>query len=294
MERPWGMSGPEFLGAYWAAMALACVIVLIAFWWTRGTPADAVPADTKLDAYELAMLAGGPRRVQATAIAALVAGGHLRVSRARITVRNKDELDDRLLQYVRANATQRRRRAAFGRSLHAVQLADTLVEQGLLVEPARLRKARRSLVVLGLVGAFGVIRLANGVRIGAPVGYLLLSLLGTAVIWWSARRLFTPRGPVLTGRGRRVLAQAQAGTQRKMTDVPVAAGVGAMAFAPIALYGYAAYGDDQVGDLLAEHTTSKAAGGGAGGSGCGSHSCSGCGGSSGCGGGGGGCGGGGN
>ena len=84
MDHPWGLSGPEFLQLYGAALfvllLLSVAVALLAK--SDGRRAD-LAGGADLGAYELAYLFGGVDRVAETAVAGLVEAGSVRVTRSR-------------------------------------------------------------------------------------------------------------------------------------------------------------------------------------------------------------------
>ncbi|MBY8850739.1 TIGR04222 domain-containing membrane protein, partial [Saccharothrix sp. MB29] len=75
MERPWGLSGPEFLELYWIALALSSAFAILVRVRLRGSRGG-VPAGV-LGVAEIAYLTGGPRRVVEASLAGLLASGAL-------------------------------------------------------------------------------------------------------------------------------------------------------------------------------------------------------------------------
>ena len=84
MGQPWGLSGPQFLGIYAAAIVAVIIIVLLFRRAMRRVP-GASPA-RELSPYEVGYLSGGPRRAAEVIIAELAGTGALRVdSRGRLS-----------------------------------------------------------------------------------------------------------------------------------------------------------------------------------------------------------------
>jgi len=299
MSEPWGLSGPQFLALYWTLMGLAVVAMIAGVVVSRRATRPARPTDDQLDAYELAMLAGGPRRVEATAIAGLVASDALRMSRRGVGrptgAGPQDEIQRFVLgrigrvAHLRSQTELGLRDSAMGRELIA-----RLVERGYLVTGDR---ARRLHWIVAGVGVIGVTRLLNGLAEGRPVGWLFLSLLGTVVVWFVARRALRQQaGPFTTSQGKAVLARAEERTRRtEYTSASAMPGVTVLGV--VALYGLGAYPDEELSEIFTQPATGSVGGGGSvsscGGatSGCSSGSSgssggggSSCGGGSGCGG----------
>lgn len=288
MGEPWGLSGPEFLALYWEILGLAVVAVVAGAILARRRPARSARLDdAELDAYELAMLAGGPKRVEATAIAGLVASEALRVSRHGVASPTGLEPRDEYQRFVLDRIGRSRQlfgNVELGLRYSAVgrELVDRLVARGYLVPGNRGGKLHWIIVA---VGVFGVVRLINGVALDRPVGWLFLSLLATAGLWFLAWKVLTIDGPFTTRYGKAVLARAQARAPR--ADFVGAPDGGAMTGAAllggVALYGLAVYPDEELSEAMLMHAPNQAT---ASSGGCGSaaSSCS-SGGGGGCGGG---------
>ncbi|CCH29193.1 TIGR04222 domain-containing membrane protein [Actinosynnema sp. NPDC047251] len=214
MERPWGLSGPEFLELYWIALAVAVAWAIAVRVRLRGTRGGA-PAGV-LGAYEIAFLTGGPRRVVETAVASLIASDALRPARdGAVSVIGKPVVHNPVDQAVIADATRYKYRTltlmitSVSDQGAAGVVGDSLVERGYLVPP-RVAKRRlgRSVVPLALLFAIGVFRWANGLVIGAPVGWLTLQLVLTGVLIWLFRK---PKYVTPTALGNSAVGLARAG-----------------------------------------------------------------------------------
>ncbi|MBN6038770.1 TIGR04222 domain-containing membrane protein [Amycolatopsis sp. 195334CR] len=297
MGDPWGLSGPAFLALYAGCIVVPTLVLVVGLLRVRSGGGET----GQLNVHQAAFLRGGPRRAAETVLAGLVDRGLLRV-----------DSSGTLHATGRAGATQLERLAlasttgASGRRSGALVtvLADTaamrslrkgLVTRGLLVDAGRHRAV--CLAAAGLYGAvllLGLIRFADGVEGGFPVGYLVLMLLAVGV--------GLVVSSVLRGRGKD--KPTRAGARARTDDFPGAAGA-------VAERGLASYPDREIASALVLGLTSpprpprrrrsnSSCGGYAGGAivsgGCSSSGGSGCSSSSGgssCGGGGGGCGGGG-
>ncbi|WP_145741774.1 hypothetical protein [Saccharopolyspora dendranthemae] len=175
---------------------------------------------------------------------------------------------------VGAEGTLASPRKAIRLSGHCDTLRQRLVEEGLLVRPRA--QAVLGVLVWGfpLLALTAVVRGVNGVRLGYPVGFLVLALAATLVIWAIAAHKCGD--PLRTDAGDVV------GTPPSIAERTNAAVLGTVAGGAaaelVAVAGLSAYPDATVVRLL---NTSGSGGGAASGT------------SSSCGGGGGGCGGGG-
>ncbi|MFI9011816.1 TIGR04222 domain-containing membrane protein [Actinosynnema sp. NPDC053489] len=294
MERPWGLSGPEFLELYWIALAVSLAFAILVRVRLRGTrggdPAGA------LGLFDLAHLTGGPRRVVETSVAGLIDSGALVPSRGgAVRVVGSVVADDPVDQAVLADAARYRHRT-LALLVTSVSEQDApravgrrLVERGHLVAPDVVaRWLRLGVVPMAVLLVVGVARWVNGLVVGAPVGWLTLQLVLTAVLIAVALRV-----PPLTrtASGRDAVARARAGGITGGWGVTGSAG----AAEPVALNGLAGHPDVVVREAVRPRSRARAASGGAYAAGSFGVTSGGCGssGGSGCGGGGGGCGGGG-
>ena len=297
MQRPWGLSGPEFLQLYWIGLALAVLVAIIVR--VRVRAGHSTTPVRSLDMDELAYLAGGPRRVVETAIARLLTSGELRTSR-RGTVQVTSTTNS-LNAVDRAVITdsQRYTNRTINLMIPAVSgdgavtaIGRRLEEMGLVVHPDIAKSAlRKGSIALWVLLVIGVARWVNGLAIGAPVGWLVLQLVITGALIW----LLTRRGKhVRTGKGNRVLDEARTTSTARAATPDEALYAGA---AGLVLFGgLAVYPDLAVrSSLLASSGTTSGYGGYSGDGGSSYSSCSSsssscssgssCGGGGGCGGG---------
>ncbi|MEU4807535.1 TIGR04222 domain-containing membrane protein [Actinosynnema sp. NPDC023587] len=302
MERPWGLSGPEFLELYWIALAVTAVWAIAVRVRLRGTRGGD-PAGV-LGPYEVAFLTGGPRRVVETSVASLIAAKALRPARnGSVSVVGTPTAHDPVDQAVIADATRYRYRTltllitSVSDQGVAGVIGDSLVDRGYLVPPrVAKRLVGRSALPMVLLFVIGVVRWVNGLVIGAPVGWLTLQLVLTGVLIWLFRK---SRYVTLTALGNSAVGRARAGGH------PWGGGVAGQADEvwSVALGGFNAHPNIPLRAAARSRPPSRVARAGASGAGggfiatgssCGGGSSSSCGSSgSSCGGGGGGCGGGG-
>ncbi|MCP2168297.1 TIGR04222 domain-containing membrane protein [Goodfellowiella coeruleoviolacea] len=256
MHESWGLTGPQFLAGYGVALAVALISGLIVR--ARMRAAAQNKSTEPLSADELAYLAGGPRRVAEAALARLVESGALRTSRAGTVSVTGVPATGPVDQAVLADASRHLRRtvslllaSVVNHPALSRDLASALVRRDLLVAAdtvrARLRLAVTPLLVLLGVG---VLRWINGVAVGAPVGWLTVLLLVTAVLAVLLRsRPAVPR----TERGQRLLEAARDRLTGSVSpwhgvppgQVPPAAGD------LVAVHGLGAYPDPTVRRVLA-------------------------------------------
>lgn len=187
MDHLWGISGPQFLVMYCVGLVLASAWAVWSRYRVRRPEAPAL--GQRLGTAELAFLAGGPRRVVEVAIARLVETGQIHVARnGLLTAANTANDDDRVQEAVLGQVGRRPSTAwsvihnvSDGAAVRAV--GDQLVEQRLLVAPAQAAATRRRAVLgFSVVGAIGVLRFVEGLRLDRPVGYLSVLLLLTVTV----------------------------------------------------------------------------------------------------------------
>ncbi|MEU7527879.1 TIGR04222 domain-containing membrane protein [Saccharothrix sp. NPDC042600] len=259
MERPWGLSGPEFLELYWIALAASLAFAIVVRVRLRGKR-DGAPAGP-LGLYDIAYLTGGPRRVVETSVAVLIGSGALRPSRdGAVRVVGNPVADDTVDQAVLTDAARYRNRT-LSLLFTAVSEHDAprgfgrvLADRGYLVPPEVLkRRYRLAVVPLSLLMAVGAVRWVNGLLIGAPVGWLTLQLVLTGIL---VGLLLRVDGFKRTARGSRAVAQARAGEGTGGSGVISSAGAAGL----VALDGFAHHPDSPLaaaGQRYAALTTGK-------------------------------------
>lgn len=303
MERPWGLSGPEFLELYWIALAVSLAFSIFVRVRLRGTRGGA-PAGA-LGLLDIAFLTGGPRRVVETSVAGLIDAGTLVPARnGAVRLAGSAVADHPVDQAVLADATRYRYRT-LTLLITSVSEQDApravgrrLAELGYLVAPDTVKRwLRIGVVPMAVLFAVGVVRWVNGLMINAPVWFLTLQLVLTGVLMW----VLLQAAPVTrTAHGRDAVRKARAGGFTGGWGGTGSANAAEL----VALNGFSGHPNVTLRAATRPRPRTRAASGGAfvagtytscgsSGSSCGSSSGSSCGGSSGCGGGGGGCGGGG-
>jgi uncharacterized protein (TIGR04222 family) len=187
MDRPWGISGPDFLLIYGICLVVPAVVGLV---WTaiaarRRVRAAAAEDDPLPSPHHLGYLARGPVRAVETAISGLLAAGHLRVStHGRISVTGRPEVEDpverAVLELCRTTggATAYQVIGTVHNSAAVTAIRRDLERRGLVVSDGGRRLAL--ITVLGLsvlVLAFGMTRWITGLTLRQPIGYLSLLLV---------------------------------------------------------------------------------------------------------------------
>jgi uncharacterized protein (TIGR04222 family) len=303
VERPWGLSGPEFLELYWIALAVSVAFAILVRVRLRGTR-EGAPAGA-LGLLDIAFLTGGPRRVVETSVAGLIDSGALVPARnGAVRLAGSAVADHPVDQAVLADATRYRYRT-LTLLITSVSEQDApravgrrLVDLGYLVAPDRAKRWRRiGVAPMALLFVVGVVRWINGQVISAPVWFLTLQLVLTGILIWV---LLQVPPMTRTANGRHEVRKARTGT-----FIRGFGGTGsANAAELVAVNGFSSHPSITLRAAARPRPRTRAASGGtfvagtysSGGSSCGSSSGSSCGGSSGSscgGGGGGGCGGGG-
>ncbi|MFI7679342.1 TIGR04222 domain-containing membrane protein [Actinophytocola sp. NPDC049390] len=224
---PWGLSGPEFLWLYSAALVAG---VAFAIWRRMAVrrPRSAEPPGP-LAAEELGFLSGGPQRAVEVAVARLVDAGAVRVDRrgnlsdASERRRTGHPLDDAVLGTLTSPRTLRAVTARTTTASALTAIGDSLVRRGLLVAPSRAIRARRlGQVVLYVLLAVGVVRCANGIANHLPVGYLIGLLIVTliAISMLTIRTIAPPKARTVHG-DRVVTELMRGGTNDPLEEVAV-------------------------------------------------------------------------
>lgn len=241
MQRPWGLSGPEFLQLYWIGLALAVLVAIVVRVRVRAGHSNS--PERFLDMDELAYLAGGPRRVVETAIARLLTSGELRTSRRGAVQATSTNLPLNPVDRAVITDSQRYTNRTVNLMIPAVANDDAvtaigrrLEEMGLVVRPEVAKSAaRKGSIALWVLFVIGNVRWFNGRAIGAPVGYLSLMLVLTGVL----AILFMRRSKhVRTSKGNKVLDAARTTSSRAaMPDEALYAGAaGLVLFGGLAVY----------------------------------------------------------
>ncbi|GAA2781177.1 TIGR04222 domain-containing membrane protein [Crossiella cryophila] len=291
MHNTWGLTGPEFIGLYVLALIITVAVAIRRRLAARKLP-PGHPNLPLLSADEMAYLAGGTRRLVETALARLVAGDMLRVSRGTPPTATGKPAESTMDARVLAEVRDRRTRVGVEGAVRVLEQSPELHEMRqrltrghLLVAPERSRACRLAAAMVFLpIGLIGALRLSDGASGGKPIAILIVLLALTTVL---ALVITLVPGPRATTLGQRTLYNARSGAyRRKAAGVTAGGFVAADVVLLVALSGMSSHPDSTVASGLA---TDGGGGGGGGGGGC-SGGGGGCGGGGG-GGGGGGCGG---
>jgi len=188
MEESWGLTGPQFLAAYWAAICVTIGVIALVVLRARGSGKSVSGYDNELDCYELAMLVAGPRRVVEAAVAGLISRSAVRVSREGVGYPTGGDPSNSIEAFVLGKIGRSHRLTAagdlgFAKADVGGRLTARLVARGLYVDPWSLLKARRTHWLMLCVAFVGFARLTNGIVLGRPVLLLVMSLAVTFPIW---------------------------------------------------------------------------------------------------------------
>jgi len=242
MQRPWGLSGPEFLQLYLVGLALAVLVAIVIRVRVRAGHSNSPVRSLDMD--ELAYLAGGPRRVVETAIARLLTSGELRTSRrgavqATSTSQSLNAVDRAVISDSQryTNRTVNLMIPAVAKDDVVTAIGRRLEEMGLVVRPEVAKSAaRKGSIALWVLFVIGNVRWFNGRAIGAPVGYLTLLLVLTGLL----AILFMRRSKhVRTSKGDKVLdaARTTSSSRSAMPEEAMYAGAaGLVLFGGLAVY----------------------------------------------------------
>jgi uncharacterized protein (TIGR04222 family) len=279
MQDTWGISGPDFIRDFAAALAIIFVVALtVRLRITRSStgPAERVPTPT-----EVAMLAGGRGRAVYSALAALRAAGVVGPGESGVlSATGPAPAGVSRLEFAVYSAATRQARTRRLEEDYAVrpaldELTQELTTAGWLLDPEQRRRARLGAYLVLTLGAVGVARIVAGLGNNKPVSYIVLLTMLTFVIGLCfmavPRASAAGRAAVAAIRGQHAhLAPKQSPAWSTYGMTGAAMGV--------ALYGTSAiWAADpsfaaQAGvirDNAASGTSSSGCGGGCGGGGCG-------------------------
>jgi uncharacterized protein (TIGR04222 family) len=214
----WGISNASFLWFY----GIACLLTLGGIWRRRRSllnAGDCSARPERLDAYDLAMLNGGPQLVITIAAAKLHRIGSLAhgTSGRAVEVRQRPgDADDRAAALEReVYEAVLRNPGVCARSLRKEleacapiqQLACALTQSGLLLDERTRARINRLWLWILPVPALGIARVVQGSANDAAVAStdVMLAALALATLWLAVQRRWA------TARGRRLLDTERGG-----------------------------------------------------------------------------------
>ena len=214
MERPWGLSSPEFLELYWIALAVSLAFALLVRVRLRGTRGGA-PAGA-LGLLDIAYLTGGPRRVVETSVAGLIDSGAVVPARnGAVRLVGTPVADHPVDQAVLTDAKRYRYRTltllitSVSEQDAPREVGRRLSELDYLVAPDVVkRRLRTGVLPLAVLLAVGVVRWVHGLPVDASAGWLTMQLVLTGLLIW----VLLKAAPLTrTAKGRDAVAKARAG-----------------------------------------------------------------------------------
>ncbi|WP_202638041.1 TIGR04222 domain-containing membrane protein [Bailinhaonella thermotolerans] len=238
----------------------------------RARYVDNVHGARPLGDYELAYLAGGPRRAVNTALAALAARGEVRVARGGTVTgvagaaSSADPIEHAVLQAVNASpggrsAGEVRHEVGNGPAMDA--LAEHLRRDGLLLRRDAVHGAvRLNGWLLGAsIGLLGLAVVATvSLVTGADTGGQAFAALVLAGLGFLGHRAFRRRlAGSLTTAGAYALERARRRHPRPRTSLGVQTSAH-LALAPVGLYGLTAFPDQETADALGTRRDDSGAG----------------------------------
>ncbi|MCL2585976.1 MAG: TIGR04222 domain-containing membrane protein, partial [Streptosporangiales bacterium] len=276
MGQPWGLSGPQFLWVYLAAMAIAALIPL---GLSKALAREPRPRGTRRDLgpFQAAYLKGGPDRVALVALTELATSGALRVSSSQFaSVSDRDAWAATQTAKVLGitakdfptSGTVLGGARRIAQSPGVRRLRQKLESEG-LVGPAVWESVPRAVTVILVVAllGLGIARLVEGLSNGRPtgnlIGFLIVALMeGIVLVRKVPDRVVRP-----TARGAAALkpVPGRAAEDKKSPDASVAM-TGALL--GVAVSGLSAVPEDVLRHVLREALSPAARrSGGGGGSG---------------------------
>ncbi|RVX41695.1 uncharacterized protein (TIGR04222 family) [Nonomuraea polychroma] len=242
--------------ALFALVAITAIKGLLALSRARSITASAT--SHRLDVYEAAYLAGGPRRVVNTALVSLVSQGGVRVSSEGVVTPvqgfrpDKQQPVERAVFKLVRSAPGGRTTAQIRHSTvddHAMRrLTTPLWQDGLLMSPAERSRSRRRTSRLFLFAVLAAAVAVAGLVLRAPADVIVTAaaaaVVGLACCFWLRRAMANP----VTRAGKAALEQAGApdlaeGSWPPPDDVRV-----------VALHGLTKLPDRQLADTLRRDT----------------------------------------
>ncbi|WP_424184867.1 TIGR04222 domain-containing membrane protein [Actinokineospora sp. G85] len=261
MEAPWGIGGWQFLGLYSIAVSVAVALAILVVVGKQRS-VDRLPADVQqLGHWELAMLAGGPSRVEEVAIGVLMATGRVHVGhdgvlRQRPGAQAADPVEQWALWAVGHGHRLHGRKADGSGSLGFAAtplrraLAADLARRGHLLPGGRDTLGYKAHWLVGALVLIGVARLFTELDWEWRVELTLMALAVATAAWIGLVTMLRTRVQRPTERGERAVAAVRDRVRR----VPDLWAESAWLPAAIAVDGFPAYPDLAVAEVLVANT----------------------------------------
>jgi uncharacterized protein (TIGR04222 family) len=245
--------------AWFALVAFTAIRTGLALFVARSATASAT---RRLDVYEAAYLAGGPRRVVNTALVSLVSEGGVRISREGVVTRVKGFQPRQSTPVERAvvrHVTSARGGCTTAQVRHGTagdhamrRLTAPLSEEGFLMAPGDRARSLWRTRWLMVFAALAAITAVAGAFLRGPAGSIVIAaaaaVVGAACFFWLRRAMANQ----LTKAGRAALKRAAAGD---LADEPVA-GSGDVKL--VALHGLTKLPDRRLAGTLRRDTRVRA------------------------------------
>jgi uncharacterized protein (TIGR04222 family) len=296
MTASWGLTGPQFLGAYLVTYLLA--LALMYGFRTVLTHTETDPENPRplLDPYETAYLADGPGRAVSAAIANLALSDRLLVSRrGALTVPAGvaliDDVDAAVVDGVSATARRKTAMRRLRKDPRVMAIGDRLRARGLLLDGASTTVLRACVLLPCAVWVVGLIRLMNGIDLHHKVVLLVVFLVATGLSTLVLVRAFladAAHRPSAAGQlalqGMQNRYESGAGLNEPATETGRIEAIRQAQVVGVALLGFTALTDDELRTSLIGSVgvgsggSGCGSGGSCGGGGCGGGGCGGCGG----------------
>lgn len=189
----WGISGPTFMYAYLTAAVVifGVSLVLRSQMRIRRSSADV----DRLTPVQVALLNGGEKLAVYAAIGELRTGGAIGVdpSHRLVATGSPPAAASELARAVHAAVAVPGRAKDLRRDVRVRGALDDLhrglARTGLAVNPAQHRVARLMVRMLLVLIGIGILRLIAGLINGRPVGFLVMALVASLVVWLLLRRV---------------------------------------------------------------------------------------------------------
>lgn len=184
----WGITGPAFLAGYGLLVLAALVGIIVVRWRLSGGPPGTGRPELGGQPHDIAYLNGGPELAVLSTLSSMrvagtiVAQGRGLVHAAQAVGTTGSELE-RAIHLAAIVPIPQRELVTHRIVRTALDAARQRLEgAGLLLSEARRRRIKRAGLWMVPVAGLGLVRLLAGAANGAPVGYLILELIGVGIL----------------------------------------------------------------------------------------------------------------